>query len=85
MDEISQVRLVEEALAGDREAFCALVRAYQDYAYGVAMGILPDFDLARDVVQEAFLAAYRNLPKLRGASRFGGWLRGIVRNAGAPH
>jgi len=35
MEESSQLRLVGEALAGDSEAFCALVRAYQDYAYGV--------------------------------------------------
>ncbi len=72
--------LVKQALAGEEEAFSALVRKYQDYAYGVAVGMLSDFELARDVVQESFLSAYRDLRKLRDPSRFGGWLRGIVRN-----
>ena len=47
--------LVRAALAGDRDAFSILVRKHQDYAYGVAISLLSDFDLARDVVQEAFL------------------------------
>jgi len=72
--------LVRQALAGEEEAFSALVRKYQDYAYGVAVGVLSDFELARDVVQESFLCAYRKLEKLKDPARFGGWLRGIVRN-----
>ena len=72
--------LVAESLAGRRDAFALLVTRYQDYAYGVAIGILSDFDLARDVVQDAFLNAYRDLRKLRDPVRFGGWLQGIVRH-----
>jgi RNA polymerase sigma-70 factor (ECF subfamily) len=80
MDERPDAALVSDALAGDREAFCALVRKYQDYAYGVAVGVLSDFDLAQDVVQEAFLSAHRDLTKLRDPARFAGWLAGIVRH-----
>ena len=80
MDERPDAVLVAEALAGEVEAFCALVRRYQDYAYGVAIGVLSDFDLAQDVVQEAFLSAYRDLRNLRDPARFAGWLRGIVRH-----
>ena len=72
--------LVREVLAGRREAFTTLVHRYQDFAYGVAIGILSDFDLARDVVQEAFLSAYCDLGKLRDPDRFAGWLYGIVRH-----
>jgi len=65
---------VAKTLAGDGEAFARLVRRYQDYAYGTAIGLLSDFDLARDAVQEAFLLAYRDLGKLRDAERFAaGW------------
>ena len=71
--------LVRKALAGDTESFSVLVRQYQNYAYGVAIGVLADFELARDVAQEAFLLAYRDLKKLQDPARFGGWLRGIVR------
>jgi len=80
MDERADEALVADALAGKRESFATLVRRYQDYAYGVAIGRLSDFELARDVVQEAFLCAYRDLRKLRAPERFGGWLLGIVRN-----
>ena len=72
--------LVAEALAGRREAFADLVRKHQYYAYGTAVGMLSDFDLAYDVVQESFLTAYQDLRKLRDPKRFGGWLRGIVRH-----
>ena len=72
MDDKPDGVLVAETLAGQREAYCVLVRRYQDYAYGVAVGVLSDFDLARDVVQEAFLAAYRDLRKLKSPDRFGG-------------
>jgi len=80
MNEKTDAELVGETLAGDRDAFSSLVRRYQDHAYGTAIGTLADFDLARDAVQDAFLAAYRDLRKLRRPDRFGGWLHGIVRN-----
>jgi len=76
----TDAELVSETLAGRKEAFSGLVRRYQDHAYGAAIGMLADFELARDVVQEAFLAAYRDLAKCRQPDRFGGWLHGIVRN-----
>ncbi len=80
MEDRPDEALVAEALAGRAEAFAVLVRRYQDHAYGAAIGRLSDFELARDVVQEAFLCAYRDLRRLRNPARFGGWLRGIVRN-----
>jgi RNA polymerase sigma factor (sigma-70 family) len=76
----TDAELVSETLAGDRDAFASLIRRYQDHAYGAAIGMLSDFELARDVVQEAFLAAYCDLRKLREPERFAGWLHGIVRN-----
>ena len=82
MDVKPDAELVSDSLAGDREAFSALVRKYQVYAYGVAISTVSDFDLARDVVQEAFLCAYRDLRKLREPARFAGWLHGIVRHTG---
>lgn len=80
MDKQCDAVLVAEALAGREEAYAALIRQYQNYAYGVAIGILTDFELAQDVVQEAFLCTYRDLAKLRDPARFGHWLSGIVRH-----
>jgi len=79
MDERTDEALVSETLAGNREAFAALVRRYQDYVYATAVGVVSDIELGRDAAQEAFLRAYRGLATLRDASRFGGWLHGIVR------
>jgi len=72
--------LIHKARSGDKEAFASLVRLHQDYAYGTAIGIVSDFELARDIVQEAFFRAYRDLDKLKDPARFSGWLAGIVRN-----
>ena len=74
MSEQTDAELVGAALAGETELFCALVRRYQDYVYGVALGILADFDLALDAAQEAFLCAYCGLSKLKDPARFGAWL-----------
>ena len=79
MKNISDAALVHLALSGDRDAFCDLVRRYQNLAYGTAMGLLSDFDLAQDVAQESFLCAYEHLTKLKEPGLFAPWLRGIVR------
>ncbi|MCX5759796.1 MAG: sigma-70 family RNA polymerase sigma factor [Candidatus Hydrogenedentes bacterium] len=72
--------LVENALAGDERSFTELIRRHEDFAYGVAIGLLGDFELARDVVQEAFLCVHRDLSNLKEPQRFSGWLCGIVRH-----
>ncbi|GAH53522.1 unnamed protein product, partial [marine sediment metagenome] len=59
-------------------AFGKIVMRFQDMAYGCAYAILGDFHLAEDVAQEAFLTAYRQLPKLRRPQAFPGWFRRIV-------
>jgi len=76
--------LVKKAAADDQPlddrlaAFGAIVRRYQDMAYGCAYALLGDFHLAEDAAQEAFVAAYRQLPKLRTPEAFPAWFRRIV-------
>lgn len=60
--------LVERARRGDRDAFTDLVLRYQDELYTMALRILGRHADAADVVQETFLRAFTNLPRLRGAS-----------------
>ncbi|MAE60032.1 MAG: hypothetical protein CMJ49_01615, partial [Planctomycetaceae bacterium] len=81
MNEPTDASLVSDALTGDAEAFCTLVRRYQDHAYGVALGVLADFDGALDAAQEAFLCAFCDLTKLKDPDRFGAWVCGIARNS----
>jgi|GEM_PF-3488657 len=53
--------LVEDALAGDTEAFAQLIARYRDAASAVAYSYLGGFDDVQDAVQDAFVHAYCNL------------------------
>ena len=68
-------------MRGDHDAFAALVGAASDRLYALACLILRDTDRAEDATQEAFVRAWRELPKLRDADRFDAWLRRLVVNA----
>ncbi len=72
--------LVERAKEGDREAFGRLVDEYKDKIYNYVSRMLSDPYEAEDVTQEAFLRAYRSLPRFRGASSFHTWLYRIASN-----
>jgi RNA polymerase sigma-70 factor, ECF subfamily len=76
----SVTTLVERARAGDADAFERLVDARLDRAYRTALAILrADWD-ARDACQDAFVAAWQELPRLRDTTRFDAWLDRIVVN-----
>jgi len=71
---VDQRALVERAANGDHDAFAQLVRAAVGRLDTAARLILRDPDLARDAIQDALLAAWRDLPTLRDPDRFEGWL-----------
>lgn len=82
-DELQQARdraLIEQARAGDHEAFNQLVVVYQDYLFALVVRVVGDREAAADAVQEAFFSAYRNLDRFRGDS-FRSWLSRIALNA----
>lgn len=72
--------LVERAAAGDVDAFEALVAARLNRAFRTATAILGSESDAHDVVQEAFVATWRHLPKLRDRTRFDAWLHRTIVN-----
>jgi len=72
--------LVERAAAGEREAFDELVRLTHRDAFGLALRLTGNEEDARDVVQDAYLRAYRSLGRFRGDARFSTWLYRIVAN-----
>jgi RNA polymerase sigma-70 factor (ECF subfamily) len=72
--------LVERAAAGDVDAFEALVAVRLNRAFRTASAILGSEADAHDVVQEAFVATWRHLPKLRDRSRFDAWLNKMIVN-----
>jgi len=73
--------LVERAREGDDVAFAQLVDLDGDYCYAIAYRILRDVERAQDAVQQAFLIAWRELPRLRDPERFGPWLHRLLINA----
>jgi len=70
---------------GETEAFTVLVRRHQKKMLNIAYRMIGDYDAACDVVQEAFLSAYRAIEKFRGDARFSTWLCGIVLNHSRNH
>ena len=73
-------RLVAAARLGDRGAFEALVRLYQDEVYTLAVRLTGNRDLASDVAQEAFIRAWQAIPRFRGDAAFSTWLHRITVN-----
>jgi RNA polymerase sigma-70 factor (ECF subfamily) len=72
--------LVKRAQKGDRRAFDLLVLKYQHKIVKLISRYVHDASEALDVAQEAFLKAYRALPKFRGESAFYTWLYRIAIN-----
>jgi RNA polymerase sigma-70 factor, ECF subfamily len=79
-------QLVAALLAKDRKAAAQFVGRYTDriYAY-VCARLVPRTDLAEDLVQEIFLAAWEHLEGYRGQSTLEAWLLGIARHKVEDH
>jgi len=80
MDELAHAQAVKAAQSGDAEAYERLYRAHKDAVYSLAMHFLRDADAAADVTQEAFVRGWEQLPRLREATAFGGWVRTMAMN-----
>ncbi len=77
---LREADLVSATQRGDLESFNQLVLSYQDRVFSLASRIVGDDDLAEDITQITFLAAYRNVSGFRGGS-FRSWLLKIATNA----
>lgn len=73
--------VVDRARKGDLDAFESIVRARMDAVYRLTAAILGDEADARDAAQETFVAAWRELPRLRDPDRFEAWLQRVAVNA----
>jgi RNA polymerase sigma-70 factor (ECF subfamily) len=74
--------LIAQAQAGDMVAFRRLVERHERRAFAVAFAIVRDENDAREIVQEAFLRAFKSLDGFQGSSAFFTWLYRIVTNLG---
>jgi RNA polymerase sigma-70 factor (ECF subfamily) len=78
-------QLVARVQKGDSRAFDVLVLKYQHKIFGLISRYVHDADEVQDVAQEAFIKAYRALPRFRGDSAFYTWLYRIAINTAKNH
>jgi len=70
--------LIQQALAGDQEAFCRLVKAYQVPVYNLAYRMLGTAMEAEEAAQETFVRVYRRLRTYDTQQRFSSWILAIA-------
>lgn len=71
---VSDARLLEECLRGQRNSFGQLVLRYEKRLWKVIYRFVRDRELADDLTQESFLRAYERLDQFDPSRRFGPWL-----------
>ena len=81
----SDKKLVRRVQKGDKGAFDLLVLKYQHKIVNLVMRYVRDPDTALDIAQEAFIKAYRALPRFRGDSAFYTWMYRIAVNTAKNH
>ncbi|MEK6699473.1 MAG: sigma-70 family RNA polymerase sigma factor [Nitrospirota bacterium] len=72
--------LVASCTKGDTDAFETLVQKYQKRMFNIAFRMTGSYEDAGEVVQDAFVSAYRGLKNFQGRSKFSTWLTAITVN-----
>ena len=75
---MTENKLIQACLNNDRNAQRELYERYSGAMYTIAYRMTNDFELANDVLQEAFVKVFRNLAKFRKESTLGAWIKTIV-------
>lgn len=77
---MDETRIVELCQDGDREAFRSIVERYGDTLYGAAFLMSRDHAFAEDMVQQAFLRAWKSIPQFKAGTNLKAWLVRILVN-----
>ncbi|GHV85928.1 RNA polymerase subunit sigma-24 [Spirochaetia bacterium] len=80
IDDIDEIRLVEQIVSGDKELFRLLIRRYQQKVHAMGLSFFHNEDDAADFTQDVFIRSYRSLVSFEGRSRFSTWLYRIAYN-----
>lgn len=81
----ADLQMVRAVIDGDATAYRGLVEKYQGRVYAMVYGMLRNREDGRDITQEAFVKAYRNLQSFRMDSSFYTWLYRIAMNLAIDH
>jgi RNA polymerase sigma-70 factor (ECF subfamily) len=76
----NDIQLIGRILDGDTSGYAVLVERYKDLAFTMAYRILGKREDAEEVVQDAFVKAFRNLSSFRQKAKFSTWLYRIIYN-----
>jgi RNA polymerase sigma-70 factor (ECF subfamily) len=71
---------VQNALNGDSKAQSHLYQQYSKAMFHICIRMTGNREQAEDLLQDAFIIAFKNLHQLKESQQFGGWLRRIVVN-----
>lgn len=79
-DEELERALLEQIVAGDRDAFAELVRRFQKQVFAQAYGFFRDRDDALEIVQETFMRVHAKIGQFRPGHSLPGWIRRLAHN-----
>lgn len=85
LEGLADLRLVERVRDGDGDAFAEIVRRHDRKLRGLAHRLILDDGAVDDVMQEAYLRAFRAIPRFRAEASLGTWLYRITSNACMDH
>lgn len=71
---------IAKVCGGDTEAFRYFLNQYKDMAFSIALSVVKDEFIAEEVVQEAFINAFKGLKSFNRKSKFSTWFYRIVTN-----
>ena len=72
--------IIRRVLSGEVDAFRYFIDTYKDMAFSIVMGMIQDESIAEDVVQTAFINAFKKLRQFKMKSKFSTWFYTIVVN-----
>ncbi len=72
--------LVSMSQSGDHDAYEELVKKHQKKMLNITYRMLGNYEEACEIVQDAFVSAYKNIRNFKGTARFSTWLYAIVMN-----
>jgi len=78
--ELGDAEVIARVLAGETALYEIIMRRYNERLYRVARAILRDDGEAEDVMQDAYVRAYKSLAQFEGRSAFATWLTRIAVN-----
>jgi RNA polymerase sigma-70 factor (ECF subfamily) len=76
----TDTELIARVVAGDREAFNAIMRGHEDRVFSVCLRMMTDRERALDATQETFLTVFRKAGQFKGESALGTWIYRIAVN-----